>query len=422
MLVNSCKKDKMDLPVVTTADVTGISYSTATSGGNVLNDGGDSILARGICWSTSAAPTQDDHKTTESGSLGDFVSILSQLDPDTKYFVRAYATNGNGTGYGNQVSFSTSMTSVPDLTTAEPTYIGQKSAFSGGFISSDNGSSVVARGVCWSLTTNPTTSDSKSSSGSGTGEFSSLLTGLTPNSTYYVRAYANNSEGTSYGNEIMFSTIDYGALTDLDGNSYKTIIIGTQEWMAENLKTTKYGNGDSIPKVSDDDDWKEQNEGAYCWYDNSEVPNKDTYGALYNWFAVSDYRNICPQDWHVPNDEEWIILTDFLTNNGYGFEGSGDDIAKSMASTSGWTNNSNAGTVGNDQATNNSSGFAALPGGVRIKNGVYAVAEYTCSFWSATDNSFNYGNALTLTGEFTDVSRGYTFKQNGASVRCLSDN
>jgi uncharacterized protein (TIGR02145 family) len=422
MLINSCKKDETNPPEIITTDVTGISYSTATSGGNVLNDGGDSILARGICWSTSSAPTVDDNKTSESGSLGTFISELSDLVPDTKYFIRAYASNAHGTGYGNEITFSTIKASTPDITTSEILSIAQKSALCGGSITCDNGSSVVARGLCWSLDENPTTSDSKSSSGSGSGDFSSLITGLEVNTSYHVRAYATNREGTAYGNDLVFTTIGYGQLSDIENNIYNTIIIGSQEWMTENLKTTRYSNGDPIPNRPSDDDWSQLYDGAYCWYDNNETANRETYGALYNWFAGTDSRNVCPQGWHVPGDADWTVLTEYLINNGYGYGGSGEDIAKSMASKYGWTSNTTEGTIGNDPASNNSSGFSALPGGVRIRSGNFAVSEYTSSMWSGSERSYNYGNALTLTGEFLNISRAYTFKQDGASIRCLKNN
>jgi len=239
--------------------------------------------------------------------------------------------------------------------------------------------------------------------------------------TYYVRAYATNRIGTSYGNEVTFTTIDYGQLTDINGNVYKTVLVGSQQWITENLKATSYSNGDAIPNIYGDDDWNQLIDGAYCWYNNTEIPNRDIYGALYNWYAASDSRSVCPVGWHVPGDADWTILTDFLRDNGYGYGGSGEDIAKSMAATFGWTPNSSPGTVGNDQATNNSSGLAVLPGGVRIKNGAFAVAEYTCSLWSTSEHSYSYGNAITLTGESMNIFKGYTFKQDGASIRCVKD-
>jgi hypothetical protein len=137
---------------------------------------------------------------------GDYSSHLTVLTPNTEYFVRAYATNSGGTGYGNQQTFKTNKIGLPVLTTKDLTSVLETSALSGGNITDDSGAAVTARGVCWSLTVNPTTAGSKSSDGTGTGIFSSLITGLTANTTYYVRAYAKNSFGTAYGNQFSFTT------------------------------------------------------------------------------------------------------------------------------------------------------------------------------------------------------------------------
>jgi hypothetical protein len=205
-LINSCKEDKPTLPIVTTSAVTSISYTTATSGGEVTNEGGDPIVSRGVCWNTSAEPTVANVNTTESGGLGSFISNMTLLTPNTMYYVRAYATNIAGTGYGNQVSFSTSQIAVPVLTTTTITAITQTTAISGGNISADNGGAVTARGVCWSTIQNPTISDSKTLDGSGSGIFTSTLIGLIGNTSYYVRAYATNSAGTEYGSQVNFKT------------------------------------------------------------------------------------------------------------------------------------------------------------------------------------------------------------------------
>ncbi|MCK7526670.1 MAG: fibrobacter succinogenes major paralogous domain-containing protein [Ignavibacteriales bacterium] len=127
--------------------------------------------------------------------------------------------------------------------------------------------------------------------------------------------------------------------------------------MSENLKTTKYSNGDAIPNVTNNTSWAGLTSGAYCWYNNDAVTYKNNYGALYNFYAVTDTRNICPTGWRVPSDAEWTILTNYLTNNEFGYEGSGSDIAKAMATTSGWSPDVTAGNAGNDQASNSSGGF-----------------------------------------------------------------
>jgi hypothetical protein len=207
-IIHSCKKDKPTPPKLTTVATSEISYTTATSGGEVTDIGGAPILSRGVCWNTSADPTITNSKTTESGDLGSFTSKLTQLTLNTLYYIRAYATNKAGTGYGDQISFTTLQVEVPVLTTTAITSITSTTAISGGNITNDNGGSVTDRGVCWSTSQNPTVANSKSTDGTGTGVFTSSITGLVGNTTYYVRAYATNSVGTGYGNNLIFGTHD----------------------------------------------------------------------------------------------------------------------------------------------------------------------------------------------------------------------
>lgn len=193
-------------PVLTTSDAILIDQTTAYSGGDVLSDGGASITSLGVCWSTSPNPTTADSHTAGPGGIGFFGSYLTGLTPNTLYYVRAYATNSVGTAYGNQVSFTT-LTNLPTVTTSDVSLISQTSAWSGGNVISDGGTTVTARGVCWSISSNPTTANSHTTDGSGTGFYVSYITGLTANTPYYVRAYATNSAGTSYGNQLSFTTL-----------------------------------------------------------------------------------------------------------------------------------------------------------------------------------------------------------------------
>ncbi len=206
-------------------------------------------------------------------------------------------------------------------------------------------------------------------------------------------------------------------ITDIDGNSYNTVEIGTQTWMSENLKTTKYSNGEAIPNVTNNTSWAGLTSGAYCWYNNDASAYKNSFGALYNFYAVTDSRNICPTGWHVPSDAEWTTLTDYLTNNGYGYEDSGSDIAKSMAAKSGWATDATAGNVGNDQASNNSSGFSALPSGHRQFTGnAFAGAGVYVDWWSSTAN---YYRSMHTAGN--SVTRNAYPERSGFAVRCLKD-
>ena len=192
-------------PNVTTAAISNIAATTATSGGNVTSDGGVAVTARGVCWNTTGTPTKTDPTTTDGTGLGVFVSSITGLTTGTLYYVRAYATNATGTSYGGEVSFT--PFTFATVTTDAITSIAATTATSGGNITSDGGSAVTARGVCYSTTTAPTILNFTVADvpGTGTGTFVSNLTGLTNGTPYYVRAYATNGAGTSYGNEEFFT-------------------------------------------------------------------------------------------------------------------------------------------------------------------------------------------------------------------------
>jgi hypothetical protein len=195
------------VPALTTVPVTSVTSNTASSGGDITSTGGSSVLTRGVCWSLSTGPTTADNKTNDGpGGLGTFVSSIAGLNPGTKYYLRAYATNSIGVGYGNEYNFTTSSALVPTLTTASITSITTTSAITGGNITGDGGASVTERGVCYGLSPDPTILGGHTSEGIGTGSFVSNLSGLSPGTTYHIRAYATNSAGTAYGNNLTFNT------------------------------------------------------------------------------------------------------------------------------------------------------------------------------------------------------------------------
>jgi uncharacterized repeat protein (TIGR01451 family) len=194
------------LPEVSTQAVTAIDATSATGNGNVTNLGSPNPTQHGVCWSTSQNPTIADSKTTDGplGATGAFTSSITGLTASTTYYVRAYATNDAGTRYGSQVQFTTD--SAPTVTTAAVSDVTASTASGGGNVTADGGDAVTARGVCWSTNANPTIADTKTTDGTGTGAFVSSITGLSPGTTYHVRAYATNSIGTSYGSDVSFAT------------------------------------------------------------------------------------------------------------------------------------------------------------------------------------------------------------------------
>ncbi|MGD8452285.1 MAG: hypothetical protein PVJ57_10745 [Phycisphaerae bacterium] len=193
-------------PSVTTTTVSNVTGTTAKSGGNVTYEGQSGVTARGVCWNTTGTPTTTSDKTSDGTGTGAFTSDLSNLSPATTYYVRAYATNTQGTDYGTERQFTTSA-AKPTVTTAAVTGVTTDEATSGGDVTDDGGDSVTAYGVCWNTDGTPTTSDDNTNDGSGTGTFTSTLTSLAPGMTYYVRAYATNSAGTGYGNDVEFTTV-----------------------------------------------------------------------------------------------------------------------------------------------------------------------------------------------------------------------
>ena len=194
-------------------------------------------------------------------------------------------------------------------------------------------------------------------------------------------------------------------VTDFDGNVYNTVTIGTQVWVVENLKTTRYRNGDAIPNITDTTAWAAQTTGAYCWYNNDATANKD-YGLLYNWYAVTDNRNIAPVGWHVPTDAEWTTLTDYL---------GGMTIAGGKMKETGTTHwySPNAGAT-------NSSGFTALPGGALGGTTFSEVGIYGI-WWSSTASVASFAWFRDLYYSNANVIRNYTHNQYGFSVRCVRD-
>ena len=298
---------------------------------------------------------------------------------------------------------------VATVTTAIITNITQTTATSGGNVTDDGDFAVTARGVCWSINQNPTLSDNYTTDGSGTGTFISEITGLSANTTYYVRAYATNSEDTGYGNQETFTTQSGGgdcpATFTYQGQVYEAVLIGDQCWMAENLNIGTMINGSE--NMTDNGIIEK-----YCYDD--DPANCEIYGGLYQWNEMMEYtitqgvQGICPTGWHLPTDGEWTILTDFLGGVG---------VASGKMKETGTTHWASPNT-----GATNGSGFTALPAGFRHADGYFTNLGYDGSFWSSTEDiTSNAWTRETYYDGDGGVSRCSYYKNYGFSVRCLQD-
>jgi len=243
-------------------------------------------------------------------------------------------------------------------------------------------------------------------SGSDTTYVSASLSGFTPGTTYHYRVKASSMAGISYGSDMSFTTP--GTVTDADGNIYSAVIIGTQTWMQENLKTTKYNDNTSIPLVTDNTAWSNLSTPGYCYYNNEESTYKNIYGALYNWFTVNTGK-LCPGGWHVPTDAEWTVLTNYL---------GGESLAGGKMKETGflhWTSPNTGAT--------NESGLTILAGGYRQVPGNFISILETGAYWSSTYNSPGLDSWFRSFGYLTtEAFRGWgDGNKTGFSVRCIKN-
>jgi uncharacterized protein (TIGR02145 family) len=284
---------------------------------------------------------------------------------------------------------------------------------------------VTARGVAYGTSSSPTTAGAITNDGTGTGVFTSALAGLTPSTTYNVRAYATNSVGTAYGNEVTFTTpaipaftCGISTVTDVDGNTYNTVPIGNQCWTQSNLKVSKYKNGDSIPTGLSNSAWFSTTAGSYAIYGNNPV-NDGLYGKLYNHYAVMDTRGLCPTGWHVSTDSEWNVLVKYLDPNA-------DTVCTPC-----WQSNTAGGTLKSTATqpslggwfsslgATNSTGFTAVPGGLRFNSGEFSFVVYSGFWWTSSQPGLAMRRQLNENG--AGINRTYDDRRAGFSVRCLKD-
>ena len=497
---------QINLPTVETSAVTEYTSTSAKIGGNVIDNGGFEITKRGVHWGSEPNPRLTGTKLELGSGDGNFSMTVTDLSRSYTYYVMAYATNLKGTAYGEEIDFSTE----PELATVYTSIISGITAYSanaGGTISSNGGTEIIERGIYWGTNPEPDLTGTKLINGSGVGDFANTIDNLDPGKKYYVVAYAINSIGTSFGEEKSFTTLgksptvkilDYSNLTskgitlnglisagdlsttvtfqyvkdtnidttyviagspvtenddtldvnitgldslttyhfrikaendlgsaysayltvetvitgitgtvkDFEGNTYQTIGIGYQQWMKENLKAVKYNNGDPIPLIKNDSIWAQLIDPGYCWYAKDSAAYYNTYGALYNWYAVSSGQ-LCPTGWHVPTNEDITQLVNYV---------GGPGVAGGMLKETGtvhW-NSPNTGAT-------NEYGFTALAGGKRLADGIFDFVKVEGNWWSSTEYSTLNGSNLSIIFNYSNSFQAYSNKKIGMSIRCVKD-
>lgn len=315
-----------------------------------------------------------------------------------KYFLRAYATNNNGTGYGMTLSFTT-LGSVPKSISRPATRETPTSATLNGIVNPNYISTIVTfeygtttnYGQSAALIQNPLIGNSDTL-------VYANINGLTPETTYHYRIKSVNSLGTSYSNDMSFKTIS--TVKDFEGNVYQTVKIGTQIWMSENLKSTKFNDGTSITLIENRSAWYPISDKGYCWYNNDPSTYRIT-GALYNGLIASDNK-VCPTGWHIPTYADWDILANYLG----GFNIAGGKLKESGSSH--WPNP--------NTGASNESGFTAIPAGCRLYNGAFGNLNYV-GYWCYSglwEVSLNSGD--NILHDYINQP-----KSLGLSIRCIKD-
>jgi len=423
--------EKIEL-IVSTSEISNVTDTTAECGGNVIHEGGAAVTIRGVCWSQSPQPEITDSHTEDGSGIGSFTSALTGLSGNSLYYIRAYATNSEGTSYGEQFDFTTDQTPIikPRVSTSGYNYLTETSVQVNGNVTDEGGGVVSDRGVCWSKSPDPEITDSVTPDGSGAGSYTSVITGLRCNTRYYARAYATNSAGTSYGEQLDFKTDICTSVTDIENNRYDAVKIGQQVWMAENLRVTQYPDGTEIDYVADSADWAAlgTTNAAYCWYDNVEA-NSEIFGALYNWTAAmygkggsnanpSGVQGVCPDGWHLPSDDEWKQLEMVLGLNQAETEeafwrGTNQGIQLKEKGFVHWLNAPEEGT--------NSRGFTALGAGDRRYQGWFEGIRMYTYYWTASEYNMLHAWDRHLSYTEGGIHRKDNNKGHGLSVRCVMD-
>jgi len=410
-------------PSLNTSLPTNISLTSVTLGGNVSSNGGASIIQKGVCWGISNNPDiNGGNNVASTNGTGPYSVSVTGLNANTIYYARAYASNNVGISYGQEVNFSTTAFQAPSAITNVALNLSQTKATLNGTVNA-NGNSTTITFEYGTTTTYGTEVNATPSNVTGNSniDVSFYLTGLTAGETYQYRIKAINEGGVVTGSNISFNTIDASVCQDIEGNIYETEEVGNQIWMIENLASSIYPNGSTIPLVSNNAQWaniEDSNTGdAHCFYNDDS--NSD-YGALYTWAAAmgdnaisssanpSEIQGVCPDGWHLPSDAEWTELTNFL---------GGENVSGGKMKETGTTH-----WIEPNSGATNESNFSALPSGFRSNNsGIFDYQGRRGYWWSSTQHSNTFAWYRYPSYNNDDIYRNSYNKSYGFAVRCIKN-
>jgi uncharacterized protein (TIGR02145 family) len=379
------------IPTLSPMTIVSIGQTTARCRSNVVSDGGTAVTEKGVCWSTDTLPTIHTARTIDGSGTGEYFSNITGLIPNTRYYARSYAINDIGLNYDTLRTFTTLN-------------------YGGTIIINKDPDSLE---ITWQLD-GPNDNDY---SGSRDTFLVNMVPGSYRMSWSPIRGWSSppiQSSNLISGATITFSGVyqrifgsdSTGTVTDADGNVYRTVKIGEQWWMAENLRVAHYRTDETIPRVTDGFDWGEMRTGAYCDY-NNDTTSAAIYGHLYNWYAASN-ANIAPDGWHVPERQDWDELIAFL----------GDpDQAGGRLKETGFQH-----WITPNTGATNETGFTGLPGGMRSDtNGQFLYRGNIGYFWSRTENQVFEAESFYLVWVSGGIDVWQSEKYEGCSIRCVKD-
>jgi len=415
------------LAQVETIEVNQIGATNAFVVAEVLSEGGNAVSERGILWGNSPnLNINDANKIINGYSSGSYTTQITELTMGVTYYTKAYAINTAGTAYGSELNFTTH--NIPSVEVSHEN-ITNNSVFAKGIIVSNGGAAITSKGFVWSTSENPTIDSNLGISTNGTGDepFESSLNGLESRTTYYIRAYATNSIGVNYSDQLSVITLpkdgDTDIITDIENNTYKTVFIGSQWWMAENLRTTKYNDGTPIPIL--DAQTTISPDEFYSWYDYDRETYGNDYGAYYSKYTVAT-KKLCPIGWKVPSNEDWILLTNHV---------GGTDIAGDKLKSKRSVPDAHPRWDYSNPNVTDEYGFSALPSGFSMYEIPNMGGIGTNALWYTSDIDIEFNNDIEgIPARFEVISIirrimidqpnvGYVLDSInfGASVRCIKE-